>query len=303
LPVDQMARLDRLRLRSRRPIIGMVAGGHRAVRRGASLDFADHRRYADGDDVRHVDYNVLARLDQLVVRQFDAEEELTLRLFIDASASMTVGEKYETAAALAAALGFLALRDRDTVSVHTLLDPQPTKFVGPGALPTLLRHLHELGTGSHPARTTQSADIGSRSSESQAASRLTPLDEALSALAYRQGPPGYTVVLSDLYAAEWEQAIRRLPHPRRDTLVVQVLHPDELHPDLSGDLDLIDVETSERRAVSLDAKALRDHATHMLEWTESVRALCTSLALNYRLLLVGDDVTGLIADALESSAR
>jgi uncharacterized protein (DUF58 family) len=289
LPTQQMARLERLRIRSRRPLVGTVAGGHRAVRRGASLDFADHRKYADGDDVRHVDYNALARLDQLVIRQFDAEEELTLRLFLDASSSMSVGAKYDTAAQLAAALGFVALRDRDTVSVHTLEDSAPARFTGPGSFPFLLDHLRGLG--------------GDPSTDMSDAVKLTPLDEALSALAYRIGPPGYTVVLSDLFAPQWEQALRRLPHPRRDTLVVHVLHPDELHPDLTGDLDLIDVETGERRPVSLDVKALQAQAAHMQAWTQSVRSLCTSLAMQYRLLLVGDDVVDLITEAVESTAK
>jgi uncharacterized protein (DUF58 family) len=290
LSTADMAALERVRIRSRRPIIGTIAGGHRALRRGASLDFAEHRMYADGDDVRHIDYHVLARLDQLVIRQFDAEEQLTVRLFIDESTSMAVGGKYQTGAELISALAFVALRDRDIVSVHTTTGASD-RFTGPGSLPLLTTHLSTLDPRCD----------GLPEGSAPSSPRRTPLDQALASLAHRPGPPGFTVVVSDLFSSDWEAALRRLPHPRRETLVVQVLHPHELTPELRGDVDLIDSETGERRSVSLDAKALQQQADHMAAWTKSVASLCASLGLAYRLLVVGDDVLDLVINAVEGS--
>ena len=87
-----MARLDALDILSRKILQGKVHGERRSKRRGQSVEFADHRRYVVGDDLRFVDWNIYARLDQLFLKLFLAEEDLTVHVLLDATASMAGGE-------------------------------------------------------------------------------------------------------------------------------------------------------------------------------------------------------------------
>ena len=111
--------LERLQLRTRRPLAGRISGEHRSKRYGTSLDFADFREYQQGDDFRRVDYLTLARLDQMLIRLYEAEDDLVVRLVIDTSASMGLDGKLRRATEVAAAIGFVALTRRDVVTVHT----------------------------------------------------------------------------------------------------------------------------------------------------------------------------------------
>jgi uncharacterized protein (DUF58 family) len=277
---ERMAQLERLARRSQGRLLGALTGRHQSIRKGSSLDFADHRKYFAGDDVRHIDYHVLARFDQLMVRQFDAEEQNTLRLVLDTSASMSVGGKFRYAAEIAAALGFVALRGGDTVCVHTIANPAPQRFEGALGLPQLLDMLNGIELGG-----------------------TTPLDRTLIAVASRQGPPGTTVLLSDLFTNEWEQSLRQLVHPRRSTLVVQTLHHDEVTPTIRGDLELTDVESQQTRAVSVDEKSAREHTERANQWVLEITAVAASLRMDHHQTFVGDDVVDLLVSALDSAAR
>jgi uncharacterized protein (DUF58 family) len=280
LPPERMAQLERLARRSQRRLLGALTGRHQSIRKGSSLDFADHRKYFAGDDVRHIDYHVLARFDQLMVRQFDAEEQNTLRLVLDTSASMSVGAKFRYASEIAAALGFVALRGGDAVCVHTIANPVPQRFEGALGLPQLLDFLHTVKLGG-----------------------TTPLNETLTAVASRQGPPGTTVLLSDLFTDEWEQSLRRLVHPRRSTLVIQTLHPDEVNPTIRGDLELTDVESRQTRAVSVDEKSAHEHTERANQWLHEITTTAASLRMDHHQSFVGDDVVDLLVAALDSAAR
>jgi len=103
-----MARLESLQLHSRHRLVGRFGGEHSSKRYGSTVDFADFREYHPGDDFRRIDYHVLARLDQVLIKLFEADDEVTVRILIDTSASMAVEGKLDQAKRLAAALGFVA---------------------------------------------------------------------------------------------------------------------------------------------------------------------------------------------------
>ena len=133
-----LARLEALQLGTRRRLAGHFAGEHRSTRRGSSPDFADYRQYHPGDDFRRIDYFLYARLDVLLLKLYEAEDDLHLRLLVDTSASMATGGKLDMARRVAAALGFVALTRRDPVSVHTFpLQRAAPRFAGRAAVPAL----------------------------------------------------------------------------------------------------------------------------------------------------------------------
>ncbi|CAA9265197.1 MAG: hypothetical protein AVDCRST_MAG50-3100 [uncultured Acidimicrobiales bacterium] len=254
-----LGRLESLQLRSRRRLAGQLAGEHRSPRHGSSLDFADFREYHPGDDFRRIDYHLLARLDVVLIKLFEAEDDLHLRLLVDTSASMAEGGKLRQAARLAAALGFVALVRRDAVTVHTFpLDRPPARFVGRGAAPALFARLEALvATGD------------------------TRFAAAATQLLSRPGPPGLTVVLSDLLTPEWEAGLTRLPARGGDVTVVHVLAEEDLHPPLEGDVELVDSETGRRVAVSLSADSVRAYERTFLRWADAVELRCRSAGVDY----------------------
>lgn len=266
LPAERAARLERLALRTRRPIAGALAGQHLSPRRGSSLDFADHRAYTPGDDFRRIDQNLLARLDQLVIKLFDADDDLTVNVLLDDSASMGFHGKAHIANQLVAAVGFVSMKRRDALVLHTLQGP-PLRCSGTTGLPTLLSAL-----------------------DASVPSGQTDLSGAVARFMESRGP-GLMLIVSDFLTPQWNEALRALPTRRREqAIAVHVLHPDEISPLLSGDLELVDSETRERVQVSLGPSSMKDVHAHITAWLDSVRDTCTRIGFDYSRLLATDDL-------------
>lgn len=244
-----MARLENLQLQSRHRLLGRFGGEHRSKRHGSTVDFADFRQYHPGDDYRRIDYHVLARLDQVLIKLFEADDEVTVRLLMDVSASMAVGGKAEQAKRLAAALGFVALTAHDAVSVHAFPSEAPApRFAGRVAVPSFFAHLEGLEPGGP-----------------------TPLSEATGRVLSRPGPPGMSIVLSDLYTPEWPSLVR-LRAAGSELVVLHLLAPEDVDPEVSGDLELLDREDGGRLAVSVTEDVAAAYRSNVIAWREKVRA-------------------------------
>ncbi len=262
-----LAQLERLQLVNRRRLTGTLMGEHRSPRHGPSLDFADFRDYYPGDDLRRLDTAALARLDKLLLKLYDAEDDLTLRLLVDVSASMA-GEKLQRAKELAAALGFVALTRRDEVVISEFPPVGPARrFRGRGAAAEMFEHLGGLEAAGE-----------------------TRLSNAADRLLTQSGNAGLVAVISDLLAADADDGLRRLPARGAELAVVHLLHPGDLDPDLEGDLELVDAETSERVEVSLDAAALADYRKAAAAWADDVAARVRSRGGAYVRVLSSEPV-------------
>jgi uncharacterized protein (DUF58 family) len=275
LEAPTLARLERLQISTNRRLAGHIAGEHRSPRFGSSLDFADYRDYHPGDDFRRIDYHLLARLDVILLKLFEAEEDLQVRLLVDTSASMETGAKLAQAARVAAAIGFVALLRRDPVSLHTFpLDRLAPRFLGRNAVPSLFAALEAL----RPEGTTDFAAASAR-------------------LLSTPGPRGLTVLLSDLLSPDWEDAISRLPSRGGDLVVMHVLAPQDVRPATDGDVELVDVERGSRVAVSLTAQTAGAYTEIVTEWRERVAQRCRRAGAGYVYLLSDEDVETLLLGA------
>jgi uncharacterized protein (DUF58 family) len=270
-----LARLERLQLGTRRRLAGRFTGEHRSVRTGSSLEFVDEREYVPGDDERRIDHQLWARTGLLFVRLFEAEDDITVRLLVDTSASMGIGAKARQAARLAAAVGFVALTRRDAVTVHSFPGGGlPRRFTGRSASRPLFDHLARLPTGGG-----------------------TDVVAAAMEVLTRPGPRGVTVLLSDLLTPGWADAVDRLPARGDAIVVVHVLAREELDPDLHGDVDLVDAETGERVPVSLSAAALARYREGVAAWREEVAGRVRRAGATYVAVVDDDDVEGLLLGA------
>lgn len=273
--------LERLQLRTRRPLAGLISGEHRSKRYGSSLDFADFREYQQGDDFRRIDYLTLARLDQLLIRLYEAEDDLVVRLVIDTSASMGLDGKLRRATEIAAAIGFVSLTRRDVVTVHSVsadtMRAAPARFSSRSAWSQLKRHLESL----------------------EARGPASLVDAAVGLLT-RSGPNGLTVLISDLLDDQWEPALSRLPARGADLAVVQVLGRGELDPQVLGDVDLVDIESGRRMPMSLTDGAIARYEARRDQWLERIANRVAGLNAAYTMVPADADLRTVLLGSLRT---
>jgi uncharacterized protein (DUF58 family) len=231
-----LRKLERLAVVAKR-VVALHGRGERRTRHvGSGIEFADHREYVPGDDLRHLDWNLYGRLERPLVRMFDEDEDLPVYLLVDASASMGLGSppKLRLAREAAAALAYVALTNLDRVAVYPAAD-------GLGLGLGLLRGKAQI----HPILTLlASLRAGGR----------TDIGAAVSALVQRHRRRGVVVVVSDFFdPAGAEPWLGRLRYGRFEPVVVQINAPDEALPALRGEVTLVDAETGEERPVTVTA--------------------------------------------------
>lgn len=216
LPEDVRDRISRLSVTAFGLVEGALAGLHKSPYQGFSVEFAQHREYTWGDELKHVDWKVFARTDRYYVKQYEEETNLQATIVVDQSESMAYrGEraqasKYEYAATLAAGLAFVLLRQQDAAGL-LLFDDQVRRRLPPSAHPAQLRNL-----------TTALSEV-----ELRAETAATPV---LHQLADELTRRGVVVVISDLLLprAAFAEGLRHLRHRRHDVVVLHVVDPDEL---------------------------------------------------------------------------
>lgn len=273
-----MARLESLQLHSRHRLVGRFGGEHSSKRYGSTVDFADFREYHPGDDFRRIDYHVLARLDQVLIKLFEADDEVTVRILIDTSASMAVEGKLDQAKRLAAALGFVALTAHDAVSIHTFpAAGPPPRFAGRALVPDMLSHLDSLE-----------------------AKGLTPFAQAAGHLLSRSGPPGITIVLSDLLTPEWK-SLMRLRASGSDLTVFHILAEEDVAPDFAGDLMLVDREGGERLTVSVTEDIAKSFRDRVALWQKLVRSNTRGVGGVYLPIRAGEDIEVILLNSWRSA--
>ncbi len=256
---EVLGTLERLQLSTRRYLAGQLVGAHRSPRYGSSLDFADFREYQPGDDFRRIDYLTLARLDQLLIRLYDAEDDLTIRLLVDTSASMQTDNKFQRALELAGAIGFVALTRRDRVEVHTQGRPM-ARFSGRNGVPELFAHLEALQAGGEGSLARTATTVLGRSRT-----------------------PGMTVLCSDMLEEDWAATFRTLGARGAELTFVHVLGAGELDPPTMGDVDLVDAETNERIAISLIEPTLNRYQERLDVWLDDVASEARRVGAAYVL--------------------
>ncbi len=258
-----LRRLESLALTIRRTTAGRAHGVRRSRRVGAGLEFADHRDYAPGDDLRYLDWNLYGRLERRALRLFEEDEDLSIDLLIDASASMGMGRppKLELALQIAAALAYVGLANLDRVAVTALgAEPAGTPPArGKGRILPILRFLDGVR-----------------------ADGRAPLAAAVRELLNRRSGRrrGLVALVSDFYdPAGARAALDLVRRHRLEAIAVQVSAPDELAPALRGDLQLCDVETGEARELTVSPRALADYARRHAALLRSLTAYCRERAL------------------------
>lgn len=282
---EAIARISRLELRARHIVEGFLSGMHRSPYFGQSVEFRQHREYAHGDDLRHVDWKVWARQDRLYVKQFEEDTNLRCRLLVDVSASMQYGQgalnKYEYACTLAASIAYLILKQQDAVGC-TAFDDRIRR-----AVPTRSKRNH-LQAIIDALNISEPAD-------------KTDVFAVLRNVAEKQPRRGMMVLFSDLLT-DMEPLIRGLRLLRQrghDVLVLHVMDDDELDFPFNGPIRFEGLEIPE--ALNCNPRALREgYLAALQEFLDDVRHQCARHSIDYTLVRTSDHFDAALAKFISS---
>ncbi len=267
LKPEAVARLKNLSLTARSVVEGFISGLHKSPYRGFSVEFAEHREYTPGDNIRYLDWQALGRTDRLYIKQFEEETNLRSTILLDTSASMGYSSKggvskLEYGCFLAAALGYLMVKQQDSVGLVTF-DNEIRNNIPPRGSEThlnvLLRRLEEV----RPGEVTKVGGIFHRLAET---------------LKRR----GLIIIISDLYddPKEVMRGLRHFRHKRHEVILFHLFDRSELDFPFDRLTQFIDLETDER--LQVDPKYVRDEYLAQIEaFINGYRRECSEGHIEY----------------------
>lgn len=271
--------LEGLRLNPKKSFAGRVRGERLTKKKGISIEFSDYRDYTEGDDLRHLDWNVLARLETPIMKTYRDEEDLAVHLLLDCSASMDFGEptKFSTAVRIAAAIGYIGLCGGDAVYPRLLgtRQPPPPGLRGRASFPRLVRWL-----------------------EAAKCEGQDGLSACLRGFAHASTRAGIAVVISDGLDPQVSNAIRGLGGRGHEIFFLQVLSDVELDPDLEGDLRLLDAEGGNPVEITANSYALKEYRQNLARHNDALREAILRVGGKHSLVRATDPLEETVKQVL-----
>jgi len=257
-------KLEYLSIISKRVFAGHFRAERRATRRGTGVEFADYRQYVPGDDFRHLDWKAYLRLNKLILRLFEEEEDLPIYFFIDASQSMTYGNpvKLDYARRVAAALAYIGLANLDRAymtayaeKIRAELPPQR----GKGRIFKVFRFLEELVPGGE-----------------------TNARESFKIYCTETRRRGLCVVISDFFdTSGFQSGLDILRHFKHDIFILHIASHEEVDPALKGELVLVDSENNVSREVTVTPSLLASYKAEYHRFCTEIESYCSKYQLGY----------------------
>ena len=269
---EVVSKLSSLEMRARMVVEGFITGLHKSPYHGFSVEFAQHRQYMPGDELRYVDWKVYGRTDRYYIKQYEEETNLRAFVVLDASSSMRYASpgqvsKYEYAVSLAAALSLMMLKQRDAVGA-AIYDTEMRSYLPPSSRPSYLQELLKILATSAPQERSE-----------------TGTASALSRLAERTKRRGLVIVLSDFFddIDSVITALKGFRHKQNEVLALQILDPLERSFDFGTDATFLDMETGEEM-VTQPFQIRKAYSQAMTDFTEELKRKCREHRIDYALL-------------------
>ena len=262
-----LKRLELLQVIARRLFRGRYRAERKTRKVGSGLEFADHREYSPGDDIRNLDWNVLMRLEHALIRLFEEDEDLPIRLVVDVSESMTTHgqRKLVHAKQIAAALAYVGLANLDRVGVNCISKTIHKTLPAVRGKGRIFRVFDFLRAAEHGG--------------------TTDLRAGCTRVAAQSHQPGLTVVLSDFYDIDGAfDGLNVLRFRKHAPVAIQLIDPIEADPrttSLRGDVTLVDVEGGSRRDVTISPRTLAAYAEAHERFCQTLEANCRSRGIPY----------------------
>jgi uncharacterized protein (DUF58 family) len=257
--------LEHLHMVSRKVFAGNLRAERRTRKVGSGIEFADHRTYARGDDFRYIDWNLYGRLDRLLLRLFEEEEDLYIYILVDVSDSMAIGTpmpKLHYAMQVGAALSYVGLANLDRVAIIPFADRLIDRLPPSRGKNRIFRVFDFL----------RHCNIGGK----------TELAECMKTFVTQNKRRGLAVVISDFYdPTGFEQGLNTLRYNKFEPFVLQVYDQREADPQLHGDLALVDCETGDTREVTVSRSLLDAYKREHERYCKELEAYCTRYAMAF----------------------
>lgn len=278
-------RLEVLRLKTRKDVLGSNPGSHAGARRGHSLEFADYRRYSPGDDLRYLDWGLLARTDRLYIKLFREEVDLCVHLFVDASGSMLFPsrqEKFAPACHLALALAYAVLANNDYVKFH------------------LMEH-EAIGRSSPFYRGRQRIMDAARFVDGVTPAGPLHMAEGIRQHLQRIRRPGKAIVISDflMESGDYEGGLKQLQGSNFDVTLIQVLSRAEIDPPFPrGGLIVQENETQEELRLQWTDAVRREYGEALERRLQDLRSFCHRTSIDASLYVTDENLADYVLKML-----
>jgi uncharacterized protein (DUF58 family) len=263
---ETLKKIQTLSLQVNVPLAGQASGNRKSRSKGSSVEFSDFREYVPGDDFRRIDWNAYGRFNKLFVKLFMEEREAPVQIFLDSSLSMNYGEPDKNLAArrLAAALSYISLAAYDRVHILPWNDRVQGPF-GPFRTQAAFMEVVNLLEGL----------------ENAGKSCFT---EALRKMEWKAGR-GISVVITDgLMEEGLDEGLKYLKYRRQEVFLCHILSRQELSPELSGALELIDSETGHKMEVTVSGSLMAAYENNLKHFLSGIREQCKKWGVHYALL-------------------
>lgn len=270
-----LKKLDNIAINVRMLMSEGGSGNRKSRSKGSSVEFSDFREYVIGDDFRRIDWNAYGRFDKLFVKLFMEEQEALINIFVDSSKSMSYGtpKKSELSLRLAGIISFLALNNLDRVCINSINSEavlQSTAVTGRSMFDRCVSFLENI-------KFSGATDLNSCIKKKDLRSR------------------GMSVIISDFFTSGGiEAAIKYLLYKKQDVFLIHVLSPEELKPELEGQVRLLDSETGKTMDVAVTPMLLRQYQAKLSEFTNQIKEYCSRLGASYIQVSSADSVEKIV---------
>jgi uncharacterized protein (DUF58 family) len=264
-----LERIKRLDVRARHVVEGFITGAHRSPYNGFAIEFAGHREYSPGDELKHIDWNVWAKTDRLYIKEYEEETNLKSTIIVDCSKSMTYAgsgwRKFDYAATTAAALTHLLQRQQDSVGLVTF-DTRVVANLPPSSRPN---HLKQMVDTLEKTELSDKTDVG----------------DVFLQLAQQIRQRGMVILISDFFADldKLRESLQQFRLRRHEVIVMHVMDDDEINFPFEDHTRFIGLESIDE--VHADPRALRKSYLKIVnEYLRKTQKLCDGLGVDYKLM-------------------
>ena len=304
LTPELLRRLEQFQLLAARRAKSSSKGERRSKARGQSVEFADHRNYVLGDDFRYLDWNLYGRLDRLFLKLYEEERELPVRIFLDASESMTFGEprKFDFARQVAAAIGYVALCGFDRVTIVPFPNAADRMKKTESANSAIGDRQTAVSSALRAVRGKKSSLQFFRNLGELTAGGTANLNASLRRGALEARQAGVAIVLSDfLDPAGYEAGLTALVGRGFQVNAIQILAPEELAPTTFGDLRLVDAESGDEREVTFGKFRLKHYQQTVQNFCGRLNEYCKTRGMNHFMAASNTDLSDLLLKQLRQA--
>jgi len=278
-----LKKLESLSLLVRGRYHGHLTGKRVTARSGMSLEFADYKEYYPGDDLRYVDWNLYGRLNKLFIKSFTREEDVPVYIFLDVSHSMEIGDKLNYAVQLAASLAYIGLKEYNRVGIFPFASEYSIGVPPKSGHKQIFKVFQFL------------RDVEPRGE--------TSINESLRGFVRTKRENGLAIIISDMLSEDgYNEGLAQLLYHGFEVSILNVLAPEDLNPELNGELRLHNIENDDDLVIHIDRATLESYLDALEEYRANLERFCRQKNMRYALISTDQPLERAVFQTLREGA-